>query len=153
IIKRGSEVKMKKIDWLWPGWLARGKFHILAGAKSAGKSTIIADLMAPHTAGTTWPDGQPAPLGNVLAGSGEDGMDDTIMPRFCAAGGDRDRIFFPSDTIIEGKTRAFDPGDDIEPLMRAIAALPEISLVTIDPVVLAIPRQVDSHKNAESRRG
>src|SRR5262249_15997552 len=53
------DAKPKKIDWLWPGWLARGKFHVLAGSKGAGKSTMTFDLFARITAGTTWPDGTP----------------------------------------------------------------------------------------------
>jgi predicted ATPase len=35
---------MKKINWLWRGWLARGKFHLLAGSKGAGKSTLLLRL-------------------------------------------------------------------------------------------------------------
>jgi putative DNA primase/helicase len=31
IIKSGDTLQMQKIEWLWPGWLARGKFHLIAG--------------------------------------------------------------------------------------------------------------------------
>ena len=45
-IKRGKEYQMRKISWSWPGWLARGKLHILGGQKGTGKSTIAFDLFA-----------------------------------------------------------------------------------------------------------
>jgi hypothetical protein len=32
-IRRGGGYQMQKISWLWPGWLARGKLHILGGQK------------------------------------------------------------------------------------------------------------------------
>src|ERR1700756_3507211 len=88
LLQSGEELPLEKIKWLWPGWLARGKFHVLAGSKGAGKSTILFDLMARLTSDReTWPDGVPAPSGDVMVWSGEDGIQDTILPRFHAAGG------------------------------------------------------------------
>jgi hypothetical protein len=37
--------------------VSRGKFHLLADSKSAGKSTIACDLMATIAVGGKWPDG------------------------------------------------------------------------------------------------
>jgi putative DNA primase/helicase len=153
VIQCGKDLMMEKIEWLWPGWLARGKFHLLAGSKAAGKSTILFDLMARITAGSTWPDGTPAPLGDVMVWSGEDGMADTILPRFVAAGGDRNRFFFPSATRVNGAVRAFDPSTDLDSLITEAAKLPNLSLLAIDPIVLALPARSDSHRNAETRRG
>ena len=28
---RGSDLTPKPVNWLWPGWMAAGKFHILGG--------------------------------------------------------------------------------------------------------------------------
>ena len=39
LIQSGEGLTMEKIEWLWSGWLARGKFHLLAGGKAVGKST------------------------------------------------------------------------------------------------------------------
>lgn len=154
LIQSGEGLTMEKIEWLWPGWLARGKFHLLAGGKGAGKSTILFDLMARQTAGADWPDGKPAaPAGDVLVWSGEDGIRDTILPRFYAAGGVRSRIHFPTTTRINGAERPFDPSTDIGMLIDAVHRLPDLSFVMIDPVVLALPTRSDSHKNTETRRG
>jgi putative DNA primase/helicase len=152
-ILRGRDVKMEKIDWLWPGWLARGKFHLLSGGKGAGKSTVLFDLMARLTAATTWPDGKPAPQGSALLWSGEDGIADTIVPRFHAAGGDLDRLYLVT-TVKDGfGQRPFDPSQDMLKLIQLAEQIPDLAFAMIDPVVLALPIRSDSHKNTETRRG
>ncbi len=149
----GKDFTLEKIEWLWPGWLAAGKLHLLAGAKAAGKSTITFDLAARLTSGSQWPDGSPAPQGDVVIWSGEDGIEDTILPRFVAAGGDLGRIFPIKYALEAGSRRPFDPSTDIPALIQAAQRLPELRLVVIDPVVLVLPAGADSHKNTETRRG
>jgi putative DNA primase/helicase len=143
-IEHGNEVNMEKIEWLWPGWLARGKFHLLAGSKGAGKSTILFDLIARLTAGSVWPDKSPVSThGDVMIWSGEDGIKDTVLPRFYAAGGDLSRIHFPVSTIVYGEKRPFDPSTDIEGPITAAEAMPELLLVGIcqaAPTAIKIPR-------------
>jgi hypothetical protein len=145
---------MEHIDWHWPGWLAYGKFHVLAGGKAAGKSTIGFDLMARTTVGADWPDGTPAPIGDVIVWSGEDAIEDTILPRFYAAGGDLERIYpIKRVQLSADEDRPFDPSLDLDVLAEMIDGLPAPKLLMIDPVVLAIPTNTDSHKNTETRRG
>jgi hypothetical protein len=152
-LRSGRDFPMEKIDWLWKGWLARGKFHVLAGGKGAGKSTVVFDLMARLTAGLDWPDSTPSAACDVMIWSGEDGISDTILPRFSAAGGNRGRIY-PIATVEDRKgERAFDPSTDIPLLIDAAKTLPKLGLVAIDPVVLVLPSRSDSHKNTETRRG
>src|SRR5262249_23667023 len=135
LVRRGKDMRMTKIKWLWPGWLARGKFHLLAGSKGTGKSTLLFDLMARLTAATEWPDGTPITTSaDVMVWSGEDGIEDTILPRFVAAGGNRDHIYFPVTTLIDGESRPFDPSTDIEALIKRAAELPNLGFVIIDPV-------------------
>ena len=153
-IKSGKDFEMKRIDWLWKGWLARGKFHLIAGSKGAGKSTVAYDLGARLTApGAKWPDAAPAPLGDVIVWSGEDNIEDTILPRFVGAGGDRGRIYPVREIITSTGTRPFDPSIDVPALIDLAASLPNPLLCIIDPVVLALPSKSDSHKNSETRRG
>jgi RecA-family ATPase len=103
---------MEKVSWVWPGWLARGKLHLLGGQKGTGKSTIAFDLLAQMTVGGKWPDGTTAPIGDVLIWSGEDDIKDTILPRFVVAGGDRSRVWFVDGIVSDGVKRAFDPAAD-----------------------------------------
>jgi putative DNA primase/helicase len=151
-IKRGSRYQMRKISWLWPSWLARGKLHVLGGQKGTGKSTIGFDLLAQMTRrGGKFPDGTAAPLGDVLIWSGEDDIEDTILPRIVAAGGDPDRVCFIDGIVIDGAKRAFDPATDMTGLLSAARELPNLIAALIDPIVSATPG--DSHKNSETRRG
>jgi hypothetical protein len=154
LIRKATEESLEKIEWLWRGWLASGKFHILAGSKGTGKSTLLYDLAARLTAGPSWPDGTPvATRRDAMIWSGEDGIRDTILPRFVIAGGDRNRLYFPTHTFVDGEKRPFDPSTDIEALVAAAARYPELGMVMIDPVVLVLPSRSDSHKNSETRRG
>ena len=41
----GAAIRPTPIDWLWGGWLAAGKLHILAGAPGTGK-TALAEYIA-----------------------------------------------------------------------------------------------------------
>jgi len=150
-LKRGKDYPMQKIEWLWPGWLATGKLHLLGGGKGAGKSTIAFDLLAQITCGGKWPDGTTAPLGDVLIWSGEDDIKDTILPRFAVAGGDHGRVCFIDSIIVDGQKRSFDPASDMPALLVTVETLPELKAILIDPIVSAAAG--DSHKNAETRRG
>ena len=153
LLIKGATLPMEQVDWHWKGHLAYGKLHLLAGNKGAGKSTICFDWMAATSIGGTWPDGSVAPIGDVLVWSGEDDAKDTILPRFAAAGGDRDRIYIVGGTITNGVKRSFDPSTDIPALIRAASELANLKMIVIDPVVLAVPAKSDSHNNAETRRG
>ncbi|WP_424360137.1 AAA family ATPase [Methylocystis parvus] len=147
---QGSSITPEPIDWLWEGWLAAGKCHVLGGAPGAGKTTIAGSLGAIISTGGVWPDGSQSDVGNVVIWSGEDDPADTLTPRLIAAGADMSRVFFVGDVLDAGKVRAFDPSKDIEPLRSAIASAGGASMLIVDPLVSAIAG--DSHKNAEVRR-
>lgn len=151
LIKSGEIGMLEKVDWVWPNWLAAGKFHLLCGQKGTGKSTIAFDLFAQITVGGKFPDGTPAPLGDVLVWSGEDDLNDTILPRVYAAGGDLTHVHYPDCTIVGGVKRSFDPAFDIPSLLEAARKIPTLRALLIDPVVSA--SSADSHKNSETRRG
>jgi len=104
---RGDTIKLRPISWLWPGWLAHGKLHILGGAPGTGKTTIALSFAATVTRGAVWPDGlHHAGQGRVVIWSGEDDPADTLAPRLLAAGGDLSRINFVGDVREEGNARS-----------------------------------------------
>jgi putative DNA primase/helicase len=142
-------IRPEAVDWLWPGWLARGKVHVLAGAPGTGKTTAALALAATVTTGGRWPDGTRAAPGEVLIWSGEDDPKDTLVPRLIAAGADLRRVRFVASTTDDRGPRAFDPASDMDALSEAIADRPP-TLLIVDPVVSAVAG--DSHKNAEVRR-
>src|SRR5215471_7695564 len=150
-IANGTEIQPSAARCVWPGWLAAGKLEILAGAVATGKTTIAIDLAATITSGGRWPDGSQAEAGDVLVWSGEDDPEDTLLPRFLAAAGARERIHFVRGVVDGGKKRPFDPSTDMAALTTAARAIASLKLVIVDPVVLMVAG--DSHKNTEVRRG
>jgi len=151
VLTCGSDLTPEPVQWLWTGWLALGKFHLLAGAPGQGKTTIAMGLAATVTIAGRWPDGTRCEAGNVLIWSGEDDYADTLLPRLIAAGADRSRIYFVGGTRVGSEVRPFDPATDTPILQDAIAKIGSVSLIVIDPVSTAVSG--DSHKNTEVRRG
>jgi putative DNA primase/helicase len=148
---RGSDIKPEPVTWLWDGWLASGKMHILAGAPGTGKTTISLALAATITCGGRWPDGSQAAKGNVLIWSGEDDPGDTLVPRLIASGAEMERILFIGDVRDGKENRTFDPGKDMGALRRKLSEIDGgVSLIIVDPIVSAVTG--DSHKNTETRR-
>jgi hypothetical protein len=147
-----SSIRPEPIAWLWSGWLACGKMHIIAGPPGTGKTTIaIALAAALSQPGATWPDGSPTPDGGVLMWSGEDSASDTLVPRFAVAGADLGRVHFIGSVQGDGTSRPFDPARDIAMLSDFLAASPDVKLLIIDPIMQAVAG--DAHRSNDVRRG
>ncbi len=145
-----ADVVPEPVRWLWLGWLAAGKLHILAGAPGTGKTTIALALAATLSAGGRWPDGTAATAGEVLVWSGEDDAADTLAPRLIATKADTSRIHFSGAMRDGSQRRPFDPATDMQALRLQMASLGKVCLLIVDPVVSAVA--ADSHKNTEVRR-
>lgn len=150
-ITRGDSIKPEPVTWLWNGYLAAGKLHVMAGAPGTGKTTLAIGLVATLTSGGRWPDGTRATAAAALIWSGEDSPADTLIPRLIAAGAKLDRVHFVGDMKTADGSRAFDPAEDFAALELEAARIPGLRLVIVDPIVSAVAG--DSHKNAEVRRG
>lgn len=87
-----ADVEARPVDWLWHRWLARGKFHILAGIMGEGKGTLTAAITAAFSTGGTLPDATPAPSARVLFVLSEDALDDTLKPRLDVHGADATKV-------------------------------------------------------------
>lgn len=148
---RADTVKIEPIRWIWPGFLASGKLHILGGAPGVGKSTVAVMFAAHVTTGAGWPDGHVSTPGSVIAWSGEDDPADTLVPRLIAAGADLRKIHFIERVAVEGAgNRPFLPAIDLPLLEEQIKAIGGAKLLIVDPIVSAITG--DSHKNSEVRQ-
>jgi hypothetical protein len=147
---RASDITPEPIRWLWDGWLAQGKLHIIAGAPGTGKTTICMAMAAVITQGGKWPDGSRCNVGNVLIWTGEDDPQDTLVPRLIAHGADLDRVYFVQSVTIGESTKPFDPAHDLHLLKSKADMMGNISLLIVDPIVSAVA--ADSHKNSEVRR-
>lgn len=150
VLLSGANITPEPVRWLWQGWLALGKLHILAGAPGQGKTTIALSVAATVTRGGRLPDGSLCAPGNVLIWSGEDDPADTLMPRLIAMHVDRSRVHFVSGARIGNQIAPFDPARDMVQLAGAASRIGGAKLLILDPVVAAVTG--DSHKNTEVRR-
>ena len=92
-----SEITPRQIEWLWYPYIPFGKVTLLQGDPGDGKSQFALALAALFSRG------EPAPLADpetahppmtVIYQTTEDDTDDTVVPRFIAAGGDLKRLVF-----------------------------------------------------------
>ena len=151
ILVQGSTIVPEPVLWLWLNWLARGKFHVLAGAPGQGKTMLALAIAAIVSSGGRWPDGSRSrEAANVLIWSGEDDPADTLVPRLLAMGADMTRVYFVTGTRIAGEIQPFDPSRDLIELTLQAERIGSVALLVVDPVVSAVSG--DSHKNTEVRR-
>lgn len=146
-----ADIELAEIEWLWKGWLALSRIHILGGMPGTGKTTLLMLLAAAVSVGGRWPDGTGCcKLGNVVIWSGEDDASDTLVPRLDAARADRSRIHIVGNVKVGEKKRPFNPKKDMPLLIETILRIGDVRLLIIDPIVSIVSG--DSHKNTEVRQ-
>jgi RecA-family ATPase len=151
--RRASDIEPKRIEYLWPGRIARGKHTAIAGEPGDGKSQLSIYVAAIISIGGEWPCGEGrAPIGNVIILNAEDGADDTVVPRLIAAGADLSRVHIVSSVLQgDGKGhRSFNLQADLALLEQKIVEIGDVALVIIDPISSYMGK-IDSHKNTEVR--
>src|SRR5947207_15042820 len=88
-----ADVRGTELEWLWRGYLPRGKLVLLDGDPGMAKSLLTIDLIARLSRGGPLPDGTMLPRAYTSALlAAEDGRKDTIRPWAEAAGGDLPRF-------------------------------------------------------------
>jgi putative DNA primase/helicase len=155
-----ADVEERPINWLWPGYIALGRCHLNDGDPGVNKTTVEFDLGARVTRGAAWPDGTPnrQGAGVVVVLSAEDNPEDTIKPRFKAAGADITRVFFVSPTFRdEGGMRLLAVPGDVERIRAAVAeaksrCAASYAFIVVDPIVAYLGNDTDSFKDQDVRR-
>ena len=143
-----KNVKVRKVEWLWPGRIPVGKQTTFAGQTGMGKTFAVCDIAARVTTGGEIPfgGGECFRQGKVLMISAEDDADDTIVPRFAELGGDLSRLAFLSPESEDQFSLAA-----LELLSRSLDQMgDDVRMVAIDPPTSFLG-SVDDHKNAELR--
>ena len=88
-----ADVQPERVSWLWPNRIPLGKLVTVDGDPGLGKSTLATAIGATVTVGGEWPDGTKCDYpGDVVLMAAEDGLADTIRPRYDAAGANTDRV-------------------------------------------------------------
>ena len=146
-----ADVEPEDIEWIWLQRLARGKLTLLVADGGLGKSTITTDIAARITRGSSWPDRDLAPLGNVVLLTAEDGLADTVRPRLDRHGADARRVFVLTGTRLEdGTERHFSLDCDLPSLRAAIQHHSPV-IVILDPLSAYFGTAHDSYKDTEVR--
>ena len=148
-----ENLQMEPTDWIWDGWLALGKIHLIAGVPEAGKTTCALAFAATVSSGQRWPDETRAEPGNVLIWTGEDDPAQTVKPRLIQMGADPKRIWIVKGARDEnGKPRPFNPQTDLPALALVAKEIPGgVDMLIIDPIVSVIGGKVDNGNNAGHR--
>lgn len=170
VVSKASAVAAERVQWLWEGYIPVSKISTVEGDGGLGKSTIMLDIAARVTTGSSMPfnpvmvdvatglvvaSNEPA---DVVVLSAEDGVADTIRPRLEAAGADLDRVHIVSGVRERGS------GEDRSTTERGIALDRDVlrleslvmktgaKLVIIDPIVAMLGGTVDFHRDQDVRR-
>jgi hypothetical protein len=146
-----AEGEPKIVDWLWSGRIPKNKLTLIVGDPGVGKSWFTLWLAAQVTQGKLLP-GTPAGTaerGKIIHLSAEDDLDDTILPRFLASGGDPNAAHLIQG--IKNESRMFDLDRDLNELGKVLEKEGDVKLIVIDPVSAYIGRSVDTHKEKDVR--
>jgi putative DNA primase/helicase len=143
-----ATVEPEPVTWLWPGRIPLAKVTLLEGDPDEGKSCVALTIAACVSRGTAMPGETAAlsPTAGVVYVTAEDGLADTIRPRFDAAGGDPERVrVFDFDDL---------PDLDAAGLSRLEAAIRacDARLLVLDPLNAFLPDRVDTHQDKSIRR-
>jgi hypothetical protein len=146
-----SSIEMRPVHWLWRDRLPVGELALLAGREDLGKSIIAYTLAAWITTGTMKGEylGQPR---SVLVAATEDDWARTITPRLVAAGADLDRIYRVDVRGDDGFLSSLDLPRDLLEIEQAAEKV-EAALLILDPLTSRLSAALDTHKDAEVRRG
>ncbi len=145
-----ADVPPERLTWLWDRRIPRGKVSLLIGDPGQGKSSVLIDLTARISTGSVFPDGTPAPQGDVVILTAEDALADTVRPRLDAAEGNPGRVHALEAMRGKGGQRTFDLTRDL-PALEAKIVKEQAVLVVIDPLSAYLGSKTDSHRDVELR--
>ena len=146
-----SSITTRKVEWIWKPLIANKKFHLLASRGGSGKTTLACDIAAKVTKGLPHPMAQDESecfkKGSVLFVTTEDEPDDTLLPRFLAAGGDPEKLIFLSSSKYH-----LDINKRPKELGTIIKNLPDdMVLIILDPVT-SMTGDANTHVDSNVKR-
>jgi hypothetical protein len=147
--RNGTNVTLRWYLWFWRDHFPKGKTSELCGDPGVYKTGVTLDLCARVTSGApfpTEPEEKRHEPGKVLFFSAEDDDNDTLLPRFLAAGGNRELIHFvtPIDDLLSLPEDA--------PKLREWIKIWQPVLVVFDPLDAFFGKKIDANSNPDVRR-
>lgn len=155
-----ADIKPEKVEWLWQGRMPRGKITILEGDPGLGKSVLTVEIAARVSRGELGKLGRLEDVGelendenleNLPAGvvlmTGEDGLADTVRPRFDAAGGNCNKMVCLFDYVDDkGQEQIVTLPRDLVMIEKAIQQV-DAKLLIIDPMEAFIAGDPNANKD------
>ena len=140
IVIRGDNAAEKPLRWMWKPYIPLGKLTHFGGNSSQAKSPVTIDLAARISTGSNWPDGTPNEQGSrsIILLNIEDDLEDTILPRYRLAGGDKSKLYYVKGVRVPGKANALQRGmtleSDMQHLAKLARSLPDLGIIIVDPI-------------------
>jgi hypothetical protein len=155
VLRNAADIVTRPVSWVWQNRIPAGKLSLLIGHPGQSKTLLALYMAGRLSVGGAWPDGALCEVGNTIILSGEDDVDDTLVPRLCAAGADLSRISFLDGVQwrdLETKAiriTAVDFDQHIHAIREAVDRT-KANLFVVDPVTSFVGH-VDDHRNSELR--
>lgn len=152
-----SDVEAKPVKWLWTNWLPLGQLVVLDGLPGQGKSAFMLNIAARGSRGRQMPDeahGSVEGPWNTLVLTYEDDAASTVRPRIEAAKGDLERIRYVTgiSSHRDGSMLPATLPKDLAKLEAVLKVRTKTRLVIIDPLMAALEREIDSHRDQDVRQ-
>jgi hypothetical protein len=151
VVRSMDEVEERDIEYVWPPYVALGKFCVLDGDPSSGKTGLVCMLGGAMSQGFALPDqrGHVAAAGGApsltLLVSMEDNLEDTIKRRLRLIGAEMSRIKVLDHIVSAGGTRQHFTLEHI-PLLEEEVIRYRPRLVYIDSLQLVLGPKVDVNR-------
>lgn len=154
-VVRAENVEPEPVHYLWSPYIPLRKLTMVDGDAGLGKTFLLLSLAAAMSRGGLLPggtEGEPVSVkrGGTLYLSLEDGVADTLVPRYLRLGGDPAALRLSTGVLdVGGTERAF----TLRQLDALDAALAEHGprLVVLDPLLGFLGADVDANRSNETR--
>lgn len=138
-----KDVEVESIEWLFYPFIPYGKITIIQGDPGEGKTTLVLQIIASLTKGTSVLEDKETESINVIYQTAEDGLADTIKPRLLKANADCSRVLVIDDRDI--------PLTMLDVRLEQAIAETKARLVVLDPIQGFLGTGVDMHRANEIR--
>lgn len=128
----GADVKMGRIQWLWPGMIVKGALNLIDGGKGVGKSSIMAAMCATVCGGKPLPETKAkGKKSRCLWFGTEESFETAILPRWKANGGNPKDLYTPQSVSLDAADPLYLPGGEAR-LLWTVQKL-GVSMIALDP--------------------
>ena len=139
-----SEVKREEVKWLWYPYIPFVKLTLIEGDPGDGKTMLVLNLCALLSKGLPLPENEigTEPI-TVIYQTAEDGLVDTIKPRFEDADGDNEKFITIDDTD--------NPLTLLDKRREKAINVVNAKLFILDPIQAYLGEETDMHRSNSVR--